>query len=147
MTARQDTRTGAPSVSGIESAEHRVSVAAAPRIVQGWPGFAAATVGLVTVAAFLLTLVFRGSGDATAIWVSAAVATAVQIASFPVVRGLTTSNLMLGWGAGSVIRVLSLIVYGVLAAKVLGLALTAALVSLAVFYFLSMVIEPLFLRR
>ena len=54
---------------------------------------------------------------------------------------------MLGWGAGSLVRFLSLIVYAALvAAKALLLPLPAALISLLVFYFLSMVIEPLFLR-
>ena len=113
---------------------------------RGFPGFAAATVLLSVAAAWLLNVVFTGPGDRQAIAVSAAVALVVQLGAFPVVRSLAGRNLMLGWGAGAFVRVLSLAAYTVAAAKVLLLPLTAALISLFVFYFLSMLVEPLFLR-
>lgn len=112
----------------------------------GFPGFAASSIALIAVAAFALTFVFKQPGDARAIWISAAVAALSQIAAFPAVRKLTAQNLMVGWGMGSLVRFGTLGVYALVAALALHLNMTAALVSLALFYFLSMVIEPLFLR-
>lgn len=112
----------------------------------GLAGFAASTVGLISVIAFALTFLFRGEGDANAIWLSAAVAAVSQIAAFPAVRRLTASNLMVGWGIGTVVRFVTLLAYALIAAFGLHLPMTAALVSLALFYFVSSVIEPLFLR-
>jgi hypothetical protein len=112
----------------------------------GLGGFALASLALIGIAAAGLTLLFRGEREALAIWISAAVAFASQVVSFPVVRRLTRSNLIVGWGTGSLIRFGTLGVYALVAALVLHLPMTPALVSLAVFYFLSMVIEPLFLR-
>ena len=40
----------------------------------------------------------------------------------------------------------TLLVYALVASQVLELSMTPALVGLALFYFVSMVIEPLFLR-
>lgn len=116
------------------------------RLLAGLPGFAGTTIGLVALSGWVLTLVFHGPGDWAAIRLSAIVATVVQIAAFPAVRALTTQNLMVGWGAGSLVRLLTLIVYALLVRTVLNLPLPTALVSVTVFYFLSMVIEPLFLR-
>jgi hypothetical protein len=114
--------------------------------VGGFPGFAAATIGLVSVGAVALGFVFSGPGEVRAIWISAAVAAVSQIAAFPAVRKLTATNLTAGWGLGSLVRFGTLGVYALVAALVLHLQMTPALVSLALFYFLSMVIEPLFLR-
>ncbi|HET9425267.1 MAG TPA: hypothetical protein VFO55_07850 [Gemmatimonadaceae bacterium] len=115
--------------------------------IGGFPGFALATIALTAIAAVGLTWVFTGPGDARAIWISAAVAALSQIAAFPAVRRLTAHNLMVGWGAGSLVRFATLGVYALVAALVLDLPMTAALVSLALFYFVSMVVEPLFLRK
>ena len=109
-------------------------------------GFAAATIALIASSASLLTLAFNGPGDTNAIVVSGFVAAVVQIAAFPAIRGLAAKNIMIGWGAGTLVRFLGLVIYALLAGTVLGLPLPAALISLMVFYFLSMVIEPLFLR-
>jgi hypothetical protein len=112
----------------------------------GLQGFALASLALIAVAALALTLVFRGPGDSRAIYISAAVAFLSQIAVFPAVRKLTAKNLTAGWGLGSLVRFGTLGVYTLVASLALNLPMTAALVSLALFYFLSMVIEPLFLR-
>jgi hypothetical protein len=116
------------------------------RLFTGLPGFAAATIALIAVFGWVMTLFFRGPGDSIAIRISAVVAAAIQIAAFPAVKGLATRNLMLGWAAGTFVRFLTLVFYALAAGPVLHLPLPAALVSLFVFYFLSMVIEPLFLR-
>ena len=123
------------------------SVSQAKGRLGGFPGFAASTIALISVAAVALTFVFKGPGDSRAIWISAGVAALSQIAAFPAVRKLTAQNLMVGWGTGSLVRFGTLGVYALIAATVLDLPMTAALVSLALFYFVSMVIEPLFLRK
>ena len=112
----------------------------------GFAGFALAAVSLIGIGAAALTYLFRGPGDAQAIWLSAAIAVVTQLAAFPAVRKLTASNMMVGWGVGSLVRLGTLLVYVLVGALVLKLPMTAALVSLALFYFVSMVIEPLFLR-
>ena len=112
----------------------------------GTLGFGLSSLLLIGLAAVGLTFVFTGEGDAQAIWISAVLAWATQLVAFPAVRRLTASNLMVGWGVGSLVRFGTLLVYALLGAFVLKLSITPALVSLAVFYFASMVIEPLFLR-
>ena len=129
-----------------------MAVNSAPPLTQarqklgGFSGFTASSFALIAAAGFGLKFVFRGPGDPQAIWISAAVAFVSQVAAFPAVRKLTAGNLMLGWGTGSLVRFGTLGVYALVAALILHLPMTAALVSLAVFYFLSMVVEPLFLR-
>jgi hypothetical protein len=112
----------------------------------GLAGFAGATIALIVVAGGFLAFAFRGPGDLRAVIVSGIVAAVVQISAFPAVQRLASRNMMLGWGMGSALRLLSLAAYALLAGTVLALPLTAALISLFVFYFLSMLIEPLFLR-
>jgi hypothetical protein len=52
---------------------------------------------------------------------------------------------MKGWGIGALLRVAVLALYGVVGPRALGLPLAPALVSFALFVFVSTVIEPLFL--
>ena len=123
------------------------SPTAAPRgRMSGLPGFAAVSLALIVVAGLALSMVFRGPGEARAVWISAAVAFLSQVAAFPAVKKLTATNLIVGWGTGSLVRFATLGLYALVAAMVLELPMTPALISLALFYFLSMVIEPLFLR-
>jgi hypothetical protein len=112
----------------------------------GFGGFAIGSLSLIGLSAVGMTFLFRGPGDSLAIWISAALAYLTQVAAFPAVRKLAASNLMVGWGFGSLVRLGTLLVYALVGALVLKLSMTPALVSLALFYFVSMVIEPLFLR-
>ncbi len=113
--------------------------------------YASVTLVLVLAAAFVLGLVFRAPGDARAIAISAVLALLVQISVFPAVRRLAgrPGGVMVGWGAGALVRFLTLVVYGILVVKVLApsVAPAAALIGLATFLFLSTLIEPLFLGR
>src|SRR5437870_2772923 len=105
-----------------------VMIAPAPRrLLRGFPGFAASTVALILVSAWLLNALFTGPGDRSAIAISAAIAIVVQLGAFPVVRALAARNIMLGWGAGAFVRVMSLIAYTIAADRVLLLPLFAAL--------------------
>jgi hypothetical protein len=114
--------------------------------LRGLSGFALATAALTAAAGLGLGFVFRGEGDARAVWISAAVAFVSQVGAFPAVRRLSRNSIFIGWGAGSLVRFATLAVYALAAGLWLGHPLTPALLSLALFYFLSMVIEPLFLR-
>jgi len=109
--------------------------------------YAATTIIIIALVAWLLGLVFGGTGSWAAIRLSAVVAAVVQIGAFAVTTLMAPRNVMAAWGAGSLVRLLALIVYALLATKVLGLAATPALISLAAFFFLSTLLEPVFLRR
>jgi hypothetical protein len=102
------------------------SAAPTRRRIGGLPGFAAATIALIAAGAGALTLVFTGPGDARAIWLSAVVAAVSQIAAFPAVRKLTASNLMVGWGIGTLVRFLTLLAYALVGAFVLALPMSTA---------------------
>lgn len=114
--------------------------------IGGFPGFAVVSLILIGLAGFGLGLVFRGEGDRLAIWLSAAIAWTTQLAAFPAVRRMVATNLLAGWALGSIVRMGTLLIYALLGIMVFKLSMTPALVGLALFYFLSMVIEPLFLR-
>ena len=114
---------------------------------RNWALYACVAIVSVALVGWLLTLGFHGPGDAAAIRLSAIVAIVVQLVAFAVTAAIAQRHLIAGWGAGSLLRFLALVVYALLAVKVLGLPPVAALVSLATFLFLSTLIEPLFLRR
>jgi hypothetical protein len=116
-------------------------------MAKSWALYAATVIGLTAATGWLLTLGFAGPRDAAAIRLSAIVAVVVQLAAFAITTAFASRHLVAGWGAGSLLRFVTLVVYALLAVKVLGLAPVAALVSLATFLFLSTLVEPLFLRR
>lgn len=115
--------------------------------VKSWALYSLTVVASIATIGWLLTSGFSGPGDAAAVRLSAIVAIVVQLVAFAVTKAIAQRHLIAGWGAGSLLRFVTLVVYALLAVKVLGLPPVAALVSLATFLFLSTLIEPLFLRR
>jgi hypothetical protein len=113
---------------------------------QGLSKYAGATVLVVLVVGALLSIAFHGPGDIAAIGLSGLVALAVQLAAFSLGRAAGANNLMARMGTGAILRLLTVIVYAILVAKVFMLPLIAALVSLAAFFFLSTLIEPLLIK-
>ena len=113
---------------------------------KGLGRYAIATISVVLVVGALLSLAFRGPGDTGAIWLSAGIAVAVQLAAFSLGRLAGAHNLMARMGTGALLRLITVVVYAILAAKVIALPLVAALVSLAAFLFLSTLIEPLLIK-
>jgi hypothetical protein len=112
--------------------------------MQPFTRYAMATVGLVLVLGLLFTLAFRGPGDAAVIWLSAGIAIAVQLAASRLGHAVgRNNNLMARMGTGAILRLLTILVWAVLVAKVFLLPLTAALVSMAAFFFLTTLVEPL----
>ena len=99
---------------------------------------------MVTVAAgWVLMLVYPGADAQKAIITSALLALAIQLVAFILLQLFKGKNIMAGWGLGALLRFGGLGVYALVAIEALSLDMNAALVSLACFLFLSMLIEPL----
>lgn len=115
-------------------------------MTKGFGRYAAAMVGVIVVVGALLALAFHGPGEVMAIGISGILALGVQLAAFFIGRLAGAHNLMARMGTGALLRLLTLVVYALLAAKVFMLPLVAALISLAAFFFLSTLIEPLLIK-
>ena len=108
--------------------------------------FALVSAAIIAVVGWLLGLVFHSGADARAIWTSAGIAFAVQVVAFGIARAMAAKNLVAGWGIGVLLRFVVLAVYALLVIRPLGLPPTSALVSLAAFFFLSTLVEPVLLK-
>jgi len=108
--------------------------------------FAALTIGITVIAAWALSLVFRSPEEHRAILLSAVVAIVVQTGGFGIAALAVPANPIAGWGATVLLRFLTLVVYGLLAVKAIGLPPVAALISIATFLFLTTLVEPFFLK-
>jgi len=104
--------------------------------------FGAATVLVVLVFGALLAVLFSSPEERRAIEVSAAVTVVVQLFAFIVARLVPKSNFMAGWLIGVALRFVTLIVYGIVAVKGVGMPAPAALISLVTFLFISTLVEP-----
>ena len=113
---------------------------------RGLTKYAMLTTGLALVAGALLSLVFRGPGDRPAVWLSAAVAVVVQLAAFALSHAAGSVSLVARMGTGALVRFVAVVAYAVLVALALKLPLTAALISLVTFFFLSTLLEPLLIK-
>lgn len=101
------------------------------------------TVALIAVTYLALTFWFRSPADRHALLVSAVLAAIVQTAAFSLLHMAGRTNALVAWGLGSLFRGTVLVLYGFFLAKMLHLPLTPALVSFAVFLFVSMLLESL----
>jgi hypothetical protein len=117
----------------------------APRVKRGL-AFAASTAVIAFGGAWVATVAWPGEPVARAVWTSAWIAFAVQLVTFVVAQPFLAKNPIAGWGLGSVLRLFALVLYAVVGLKLLALAATPALLSLAVFLFASMLVETLFLK-
>jgi hypothetical protein len=100
---------------------------------------------LILAASWALGLAFPPAARHSIV-VSAWVAFVVQLFAFAVLRLVARQNVIAGWGLGAVLRMLTIAVYALVVVKALGLVAGAALISLAAFLFLSMLVEPLVLK-
>lgn len=108
-------------------------------------GFGAACLTITAAALAVLRLVFRQADERYALWLGAAITLVVQLAAFTIARAMRHRNVIAGWGLGVGLRFVTLAVFALVVAPALGLPLTAALLGLAIFLFLSTLVEPLFL--
>lgn len=114
--------------------------------MKGFAEYVASCILIVAIIA-TLTLVFSPSTGPRVVFIGAGVALAVQLAAFGVARALRVRNLLLGWGLGSVLRLLALVIYAVVVARLWRGAIAPALLSFAAFLFVTTVVEPVFLKR
>jgi hypothetical protein len=112
--------------------------------------FAAVSVAIIIVAWLVLRLIFTSEAQQQALLLSAGLAFAVQVGAFALLTVGAESKalpgeLIIRWGMGAVIRLVVLVMFAVVA-NALRLPLDAALVSLATYFFLTMIAEPLLLN-
>lgn len=107
--------------------------------------FALLNIALIGVSAWILSLAYDTAADRQALISSAILAATVQIMTFGLIKLLGKQNMLIGWVLGAVLRGTILALYGIVLVRLLGLPLTAALVSFAVFLFASMLLESLLL--
>ena len=107
--------------------------------------FAAVSLGVTLVAALVLGVAFAAPEEQRAVWLSAAVAYLVQLLAFAIARFLRRDNVLLGWGMGAFVRLVTLVTFALVFVNALRLPPTAALISLVVCFFATTLIEPLFL--
>ena len=96
---------------------------------------------LIAFTGWLLSLGLRSPAEKHALLVSAALAAIVQIGAFGLVHTAGRTNALAAWGLGTIFRGTVLALYGFFIVKMLHLPQTAALVSFAVFLFVSMLLE------
>ena len=114
--------------------------------MKGAAAFLVVTLLLVALAAAVLTVAFPAPAQRHAIGVSAAIAVVVQLFAFAIARLTLRTNVIAGWGLGALLRMLVLGAYALVVVGALGLDSGAALISLATFFFLTTLIEPLLLK-
>ena len=107
--------------------------------------FAAIAAALTATTALIMTIVWPTPAEERAIWLSAGVAFVVQMLAFGLASLMTREQALVGWGLGAILRLVTLAVYALVFVNALGLPATAALVSLATFFFISTLVEPLLL--
>ena len=82
-----------------------------------------------------------------AIWTSVGVAVVVQVLALLVGRSFGKDRVLVGWGLGALLRLVTVVVYGFAIIPALGLPLAPALLSLVVILFVTTVFEPFLLTK
>ena len=82
-----------------------------------------------------------------AIWTSVGVALVVQVLALLVGRSFGKDRIVLGWGMGALLRLLTVFVYGFAIIPALGLSMAPALLSLVVILFVTTLFEPFLLTK
>jgi hypothetical protein len=88
------------------------------------------------------------TGETTrAIWTSIGVAAVVQVLALLIGRSFGKDRVLVGWGIGALLRLLTVVVYGFAIIPALGLSLAPALLSLVVILFVTTLFEPFLLTK
>lgn len=112
-----------------------------------YAAFLAACLTVMAGALAVLMLVYGQPDERRALWIGAGFALVVQLAAFSVVRLMSSRNIIAGWGLGVILRFGALALFALVVAPRLGLPLAAALLSVAIYLFLTTLVEPLFLAK
>ncbi len=110
----------------------------------GWLWFALLSAVVIFGGAWGITVL--RPDVARAVWSSAVIAYAVQLLAYAIARPFVTTNPIAGWGLGSLLRFAVVLLHALVGIPALGLESGPALISLVSFLFVTMMIEPLFLR-
>jgi hypothetical protein len=109
--------------------------------------FAAACAAAIAATWAIGMLLFSDVAARRALGITAATAFLVQLVAFSIARTMARKkNVMAGWGIGIALRFSALLLFGLVAVPRMGLPLSASLLALATFLFVTTLIEPLFLR-
>ena len=108
--------------------------------------FGAVSAALIAVLGLLLSLVWHTPASRLALVVSAVIALAVQLLAFAAVKIAAPTNVMAGWGLGMLLRLVALAVYGVVAARTIGVPVAPALIGLVSYFFVTSLVEPVLLK-
>jgi hypothetical protein len=109
--------------------------------------FAAASAVVIGVTWGVGVLLFQDADVQRALGISAALAFGIQMVAFLIARRFAQrKNVIAGWGIGVALRFGALLIFGLIGVPRLDVPLSAALLGLAIFLFVSTLIEPLFLR-
>ena len=108
--------------------------------------FASASAVVVFGGAWVITAIAVDAAVTRAVWTSAVLAFGVQVVTFVEAWPFLVKNPLMGWGLGSLLRLLALVLYALVGVRSSGLAASPALLSLAGFFFVSMLLESLFLK-
>lgn len=109
-------------------------------------GFIAVTIAVAGLGAWIITRAVPGVDVARSVWASAVTVVVVQALAFSLVRMMQPVNVIAGWGLGVMLRAVALVAFGFFGVKALGLSMEPTLLSMAGFFFVSTVIEPVFLK-
>ncbi len=108
--------------------------------------FAVVSLAIIVVVGGVMSLLYEAPDERRAIVISGVIAFVVQMFAFSIARLVARENVIAGWGMGALMRMLVLAVYAIVVVRALGLPSAPALVSLAAFFFLSTLVEPLLLN-
>lgn len=108
--------------------------------------FVAAQVVVLLLVGLGLSRVFAAPGDLAALVAAGGVAFGVQVLTFTIVRLVGHEQVIAAWGVGVLVRFAVVALWAFLLVPAFGLAPTAALIGLVTFFFVSTVVEPLFLN-
>lgn len=109
--------------------------------------YALITIALIGVLGWLFTLGFKTPEARQAILISGVIAFTIQMITFAIAKQIGKESIFLGWGIGALLRLFTLAVYALFAVKALGLPPNAALISMAAFFFVAIIVEPLLLAK
>ena len=109
--------------------------------------FTAVCAALIAAMWALMVVFFTDTEVRRALAITAVVAFTVQLVAFLIAREMARrKNVIAGWGIGIALRFTALVILALVAVPKLNLPLSASLLSLATFLFVSTLIEPLFLK-
>ena len=110
-------------------------------------GFAAACAAAIAAVWVIGMLLVPDEAVRRALGITAVLALVVQLVAFAIARAwVKKQNVMAGWGIGIALRFAALLLFGLIGVQRLGLPVGPSLLALAMFLFVTTLIEPLFLK-